>query len=346
MMKHWKMKLSVSLIPIIVISGQLANKEAVVFGSIVNGSSDSSAVTNQEVILYQYIDGQEVKDFTVSTVTNSNGDFFFKGLEASKRYSYYPITVYDGVEYSGVLVIPTPSKLRLQSDILIFESTSSDSTISTIMHHLIIEPGVGSLNVREVLLFANRDNHTYIGNIPTKSGKNIVLRMETPVRANEVQVGGDVMSCCTIVKGNQIFDTMAFKPGTRQAVLSYVLSYDGREANLTKTVEYRTEAFDIFLSDPLRLAGFTTAGNNEENKIISKDQLEESEPFQIRGKKYNRYNIGSLARGSTFSLAISQEDASQNLSALQTDYRWLAPIILILIIVVGYFSNHKRTFEH
>lgn len=318
----------------LVASDVVQHDGGVVFGRAMNSTQDSSVVAGQEVLLYQYIGGKEVLDFRMDTVTDSRGQFVFEGLDVGDQYAYYPLTVFGDVEYRGKKVTPSGSSLRHQSDIVLFEPTYSDSAIRTIMHHIIIEPGAGFLNVREVLFFANRDNHTYVGIKPAGSGKNIVLQIEIPPKATELQLEGDLMSCCVIMNRNNVFDTMPLKPGTRQAILNYVLPYKGKEANLTKTIENPTEAFDIFLLD-LQFGGFTMRTDREGSEIMLLDQFEEPEPFRIRGKKYSRYDVGSLARRTTFTLAIA------NLPAPRGDYRWLAPVILVLIMLAGYFRNRK-----
>lgn len=298
------------------------NNSGVVFGSVLNASQDSAAMAGQEVVLYQYVDGQEVEGARPHAATDDRGRFVFEGLQVGERFAYYPLAVFAGIEFSGALVKSTPAALRQGSDILVFEPTSSDSAISTAMHHLILEPGAGSIAARELFLFANRGNHTYVGNMPSGSKKNIVLRLEVPPNATDLQFGGDLMSCCAVVNGNQIFDTMEFKPGTRQVELNYLLPYQGKETILAKTLGHTTAALDIFLP--------------KDHGVISAAQFGEATPFQIRGKNYLRYHAGNLAKDSILSLMIS------NLPAAPRDYRWRAPVILVLIIATVHALNRWR----
>jgi hypothetical protein len=320
------------LLPVAVWS-QASNKTGIVFGRVLNASQDSIAMAGQEVVLVKYVDDQEVEGARPHTVTDARGRFVFEGLETGGRFAYYPLAALGGIEFSGELVKPTSVATRQQSDVIIFEPTSSDSAISTAMHHLIIEPGTGALAVREIFLFANRGNHTYVGNAPAPSGKKIVLAMETPVNATQLQFGGELMSCCAQVNGNQVFDTMELKPGMRQVVLSYLLPYQEKEASLIKTIAQPTAAFDVFVPAPLHLGRFKVLRSAGESELA---QSKEPEPFQIRDKNYSRHQAANLARGSVLELTIT------NLPAAPRDYRWLAPVILLLLIAAGYAMNRWR----
>ncbi|MFQ6673612.1 MAG: hypothetical protein ACE5GH_02360 [Fidelibacterota bacterium] len=335
-------KLGVGILPFLFLIPWVESPgyQGVISGRVVNATYDSSAVPQQEVLLYKYVNGEEVQDFEKHATTDVRGYFAFDGLAAGERVTYAPRTLYGDVEYGGIpveLLLPSPSQ---KSDIVVFESTTSDSAISTLMHHLIIEPEAKSLLVREVLLFYNSGNRTYVGSKPVASGKNVVLKMEMPPRATELQLGGELMSCCVVVRKNQIFDTMELKPGTRQAVLSYQMPATGKETNLTKSVAYPTKSFDVLLLDS-KLSKLEVSEDGEENGLIPVLQAEKPDSFQIRGRNYARYSMAGLAGGSMFRLGILPEDVSYRSLASHGDYRWLAPVALILVMVIGY-AIHRR----
>ncbi|MFQ6113978.1 MAG: hypothetical protein ACE5NG_07790 [bacterium] len=303
-----------------------------VYGYVFNGSkSDHSkssqkkfGVAGQEVVLYSYIDGQVVEGARPHTVTGSNGRFEFTGLEVGKRFAYYPVAVFEGIEYYGEIVALTPDSVQKRSDVLIFESTHSDSAISAVTHHVIIKPGIGVLGVREVYFFKNRGRHTYVGNTPAgPPDKNIVLTIDVPDNATEMQFGGDLMSCCAVVSGHYIFDTMEFKPGMRQIVLNYLLPYKGKAADLVKEITHHTATMDVFLP--------------QGSGTLSAPQFTAHPAFEIRGLKYQRYRAANLEKGSMLTLAISE------LPATAPDLRWLAPVILVGFIIVVYGAHrwHK-----
>jgi len=316
--------------------GQAIAGSGVVLGTVMNASRDSVAMVGQEVVLYQYVDGQEVEGPRAHTVTDGNGRFVFDELEVSERFSYYPLTVLAGIEFSGEAVQPSPASLRQRSDILVFEPTTSDSAITAAMHHVIVEPGVSAISVRETILFVNRGKYTYVGNTPSASNKNIVLRFAAPQEAEDLQLGGNVMSCCIVVNDNQVFDTMELKPGTRQVVMTYHLPYQGNEIAFTKAIAFPTEMLDIYLPAPLRLSASTIKREGDDGESNPALRFDGPEPFQIRDKNYARYQVTNVAENSRISLAITDLPAAPN------DYRWLAPVALVLVIIIGYVLHHRR----
>jgi len=317
----------------LLLGGQTAENNGIVYGKVINMSKDNAPVPEQEVILYQYKNGQKIEDSRVSTVTDNAGEYVFKALEINEALAYYPITVYAELEYNGALVKPDSSALRQQSNIFVFEPTSSDTAISVSMHHIIIEPGVGVLNVREVYFFTNKSKYTIVGNEQVAPEKKKVLELETPANANELQLGGDLMMCCAVQKENKIFDTMEFKPGSRQVVLSYAVPYDGKRTKLTKEILYPTESFDVFL-DNINLSKFTVQPYDDGTNPAA-IEITDAEPFKIRDKIYNRYLVGKLSPQSVVTLAMV------DLPNKPTDYKIIAPFVLVLIIVVFYFLNRR-----
>ncbi len=319
----------------VVAVGQPELGSGVISGQVTNGSLGDMAVADQEVELHKYINEKEDATFRIAVVTDVKGSFSLEGLDVGDSLMYQPFVVYLGVEYAGTPVMLLPSNFRKKSKIPIFETTTSDSAISVAMYHMIVEPSHGFLNVREVIYFSNTGRYTYVGSVPAGPGKNAVLRLEFPENARELQVEGDLMSCCLVQDRNLIFDTMPFKPGSRTAVASYLLSHKGDDATLTRTVAYPTENLDIFLYDS-HLEELTVSQGSENNTPELINHSGEPEPFEIRGKQYSRYDVGSLERGQALALKIS------NLTAPPSDFRWLAPVVLVSIIVFGYLSNRRR----
>lgn len=319
-------------------SGIAKNAENItgtIYGYVFNASRNNASSQNakffkskngiagQEVVLYSYVDGQSVEGTRPHTVTDEAGRFEFKGLEVGERFGYYPVTVFKDIEYFGEIVTLTPDTLRKRSDVLVYEPTQSDSAISALTHHIIIKPGIGKLSVREVYFFANRGKYTYVGNVPAGApNKKIVLWIDVPDKATEMQYGGDLMSCCAVIKDHHIFDTMEFKPGMRQVVVNYLLPYKGKTASLIKEITHTTYEVDIFLPEG---TGTLTAPN-----------FTAQPPFEIRGHTYQRYRAENLVKGRRVMLAIT------GLPATAPDLRWLAPVVLMGLVISIYGVHRWR----
>ena len=303
----------------------------VVYGVVWNGTRQNPAgeptpLANHEVVLHKYVDGQADPNPRAHTTTDARGRFEFTGLEVGERFAYYPVAVLDGIEYYGALVTVTPDTAKRRSDVHVFETTLSDSSIALAMEHILVEPMAGKLQVKEILVFTNKGRRTVVGSIPSgQPGKNVVLRLEVPQQAIEVQFGGDLMACCAVVNGNQIYDTMEFKPGVRREVLSYLLPYTGKQATLVKKMDYAVAGMDVFLpkgSGTLNAPGFESQGD-----------------FQIRGQRFERYTATGLAQGTVLTLTFAQ------LPAAPRDWRWLPPVALALLLLVGFGMRRRLKSE-
>lgn len=286
---------------------------------------EGNGLAEQDVVLYQYVDGKTAEGVRPHTTTDDRGHFEFTGLKVSPRFTYYPASVINGIEYLGDVISLTSDNPEGHSDVAAFALTQSDSAVTVAMQHVILTPMAGKLHVKEVSVFSNRSRYTYVGHLSAgQPGKNIVLQFEVPENATEVQFGGDLMGCCAVVNGNRIFDTMAFKPGTRREVVSYVVPYDGRETDFIKRLGYDIATVDIFLPEDagtLSAPGFTSQGS-----------------FQIRGQHYQRFTASNLAKGGFMKLTLAQ------LPPAPRDWRRLPPVVLGVLALTGviiYFRNRK-----
>ncbi|MDQ7066366.1 MAG: carboxypeptidase-like regulatory domain-containing protein [candidate division KSB1 bacterium] len=323
-----------ALLPLAATAGK-APQKATLTGKVLNGSRDNQPVAGQEVVLYTLINGKEVNAPRPKTMTDGSGRFVFRNLDIGETLAYYPLTYYGGVEYSGKLVKADSSRSQLESDIILYESTSSDSAITSEMHHVIVEPGNGGvLKVTELYLFSNRGNYTFAGQFPIPNAKEkfVVLQVQVPEEATEVKYGGDLMSCCAVINGNEIIDTMPFKPGRRQIFLSYVLPYSGTSLAFSRPLYHPVKAFDLFFTDPIRLQAFRVqrAGSPEATAVDNR-----TERVQFNGKDYNHFTVRSLDKGSRFELAFA------GLPEAPRDYRWLAPVVLIALIMFVFAARRK-----
>lgn len=301
-------------------------------GRVLNGSRDSTGVGGQEVMLYIIENGRELDTQKPKVRTDAQGRFVFKNLPLKQGRAYYPLTRYEGVEYAGSVVQANPQQPNLKSDIYIFDSTNSDSAISTAMLHLIVLPGNnGMLEVQELYVFANESPYTYAGKVPLpdQPDKFSVLQFELPEGAQNLQLGGDLMSCCTVIEQNQIIDTMPFKPGKRQVSISYHLPYRSRQQELWWRLPYAVTTLNLLIAEPARMEQtFIIAGGDTLH-------LQEEKPIYFKGRTYRHYGAKQVAAQAAFMAAVG------NLPAPPKDYRWLAPVGLLLLIGFTYVLQQK-----
>ncbi len=285
-------------------------------GTDIETEIERTAIAGQEVILQRNINGKPDNSIPSRTVTDSNGRFEFTALETGAEFGYYPRMIFNELEHYGPVVTLTEEVWQKRSDIPAFESTRSDSNVSAAMHHIILTPAGGLLNVKEVIYFTNRGKRTYLGKAPIGQKKtNIVLHIEVPPEAKDLRFGGELMSCCAVVIDNQIYDTMALKPGPRQETITYQLPYDGDHATLSKKLTHPTAMLDVYLPEErgaLTSPGFTAEGG-----------------FNINGQNFQRYTSAELEKEHTLTVHVA------GLPAAAPDLRWLAPIILLVMILAS-----------
>lgn len=175
----------------------------------------------------------------------------------------------------------------------VLEETSTDSFITVLMYHVIVEPIAGGVAIREIILFANNSPFRFA---PGQGGQPSGIRTHIPDNAQNVEMGGDLMKCCAIVEGSNLYDTMEFAPGTKTFIISYTLPYSGSSASIENVISYPTTQLDVFLPEPLRLEWKKTASMTGDEKGV---------PFQISDKTFARYVVDDVARGSTIGWEVT-----------------------------------------
>ena len=222
-------------------------------GKITNGTNGGIVPSELKVFLNVY--KKEGKNITLIssetfTKTNRNGEFIFRELTIKPDIFYEPMVTYKNVKYYGQMVQPTEDKPNVRSDVKIFETTTSDSAIQVIRHHILLLPVKGILNVREIMVMENRSDRTYVGQEPTASGKFRTITFRLPKQAKDIQLGEGVMSCCIEFEKDGFYDTMEFPPGQKQITFDYRLDVDKKEMELVKSITLPTQKLDFIPMEP------------------------------------------------------------------------------------------------
>ncbi len=322
-----KIRLNRIIAGLAVLAVALTARPLTITGSIMNGSQANAPVPQNTVILTKYVAGQKVESFQLSTRSDSTGQFTFQVSRADSQTVYIPVTTFAAVEYSGPgISLPTNGK---SSDIIVYDTTVSDAHIWVPMHHILLEPGIDQLRVKEIMLFENRGKYTYIGTKLPGEAKPKTVQVTTFPGAVNLEPGGDLMSCCAIPGPDRVFDSMEFPPGTRNIVLTYTIPYENKELTWQDTLLYATGNYDVFVAD-----GPVTMAVNRLNQVGS-DSTAQSQVFQIREQKYNRIHLADLNRDDVLSITMT------NLPRQPADIKYLAPVLLALAIIGITYWNRK-----
>lgn len=160
------------------------------------------------------------------------------------------MVTYENASYYGKS-LPIPGKNSTISDnnVTIYEATKSDSDISITVHHYIINPAEGFLNVEEMVQLKNKGDRTYVGSIPAQNGKFVTVNYYLPKDASQVSLGQGLMSCCIFGSGTGFFDTMTILPGTKTITFTYRINSDKKEFSFDKKLSLPTKEFDVLLEN-------------------------------------------------------------------------------------------------
>lgn len=228
---------------------------ATISGSLINGTTDDP-VSGLKVILKRF-EGDQEKELQ-NTLSDPEGNFYFRGLEPSEEHGYIVHTVYNGVEYSSSPVMFKDQKRDIPVEMTVYETTDSDKEISVPMHHVLLQPQEGSLWVRELMIIENKDNRVYVGSQEIAQDKKETLRISLPAQAREFQILKGLMSCCIVELQDGFADTMDIKPGKKELHFQYKIDYKTSSLALSKKINLMTGSLDFFIPN----RGIRASGEN------------------------------------------------------------------------------------
>ncbi len=292
-------------------------------GKIQNGTSGFQVPTNTSVKLSRFIQNQEDTGFGLKTSADGNGYFSFPNVPESPNAYYQPTVFYKGVSYIGEPFTITPENQNGTSNITIYEPTKSDSLVQVSLHHFLIIPAEGYLSIKEVSLLENIGDRTYIGSVPTQSGKFITIRYKLPKDASDINLEDGLMSCCIEPDDGGFYDTMEILPGKKQIVFSYRIKAPEEQLSFTKQVTIPTKEFGVLLY------GSTAklTGNN----------LQEMPPQKFEGVDIKTFTTNNLKAGQQVDITLS------GLSGEPTNWsNYILAIIAAILLLTGIFVYFKQ----
>jgi len=307
------------LLPVTTIAGSIK-------GKVENGTTGFQVPPNIVVELSRYIQNQQDTEFSLKTTTNKTGYFTFNDVPVNSNAYYQPTVQYKGISYTGEAFTISSEKQAVTSDITIYEPTKSASLLQVSMHHFLIDPAKGFLSIKEVLLIENRGDRTYVGSIPTESGKFITVKYKLPKDASNVNLEDGLMSCCVEPGEGGFYDTMEILPGKKQIVFSYRINAPEEQISFTKQVTLPTKEFDLLLyGNAIKLTG---------------TNLQELPPQKFKDVDIKTYTTDNLEAGQQVDITLA------GLSGKPTNWSNLAlaifAVILLLTVTLIYFKQKKN----
>jgi hypothetical protein len=286
-------------------------------GKMINKTTGKT-VPYQEVTLHKYLNQREIGK--ESTKTDGEGKFRFGNLSTGPNYVYNLYSKYREVEYWSRIIAFKGKTTVEDVRLVVYESTSNPKDIKVRLHHIIFDIQGKLLLVKEIFLFYNEGERTYIGKKKAGEEKRITLNFSLPEGFANLRYpqGQGLMPCCVIPTERGFLDTMPVKPGLREVVFTYQLRYDSSKYLFRRLMDYDTDSLDVLLP----AGGVKVSG---QNLSLSPKTV------NIRGKNYlDLKSQGKVRAGTLLSLGLS------NLPAGQGFFKVVAYSLIAALILIGF----------
>ncbi len=299
----------------------------IIEGRLVNGTAGGSSVADQTITLKAYLNDTEKSSAT--TKTDTEGRFTFAGLVTTDtNYSYDVTVTFQEADYTSERLSFKAGELSKSTELIVYDSTTSDQAVKVTAAHTIIYVGQGSLEVIEVFSFSNESDRTYIGSGEiTATGKRRTLRLPLAATAKmtELQYGGELMSCCVVPDKESFWDTMPVLPGSKQVVYSYQVSYSGGEYTYSRGAYSPTASYNFLVQG--------------ESVAVASDQLVTQGPVELEGSQFQNLSGGGFAPDDVLVAQLSGLPKTSNQSALII---WAALALVVLMGGFGFVYRLKQ----
>ena len=289
-------------------------------GIVVNGTEGGSSVANLEITLTTYLDDAEVGATTIGT--DGEGRFTFDGLSTEPGYGYQVTLFYQEAEYYSDWLVFDEEEAAKSVEVIVYDFTTSDETISVETSHTIIYVLEGNLVVKEYFLFVNDSDRTYIG--PTPEGDSGTLWFSLPAESTELQLDLGLMECCIISDEDGFSESMPVLPGYKEVAYSYQIDYDSGTYTMSRAVNYPIADFNLLIQG--------------EGVKVTNSKLTPSEPLDMGGQMYDHLTGNNLVPGDILTTRLSGLPHTDN----QDTVKWAAVALVVLAIGSFFFMRKKR----
>ncbi|MDR5708726.1 MAG: hypothetical protein QN172_03740 [Armatimonadota bacterium] len=215
-----------------------ASKPLLVSGRVVHGET-GRPVGGTEIRVLGMSAGREPQEQVART--DAAGRFAVR-MDPSFR-AYAVQAFYRGVAYTVGPLKPTDGQLEVT--VRVYETTRDPRGLLLARRALLLEPvQEGVLEVREVVVLANRAPRTYVG---SEGG---TVRIALPSGAREVSVQQGMVPLGLDADG-ALVDSLPVTPGLREMVFFYRIPYWTSRIYLTLPVTLPVATLDVFAPEPL-----------------------------------------------------------------------------------------------
>jgi len=245
-MRALSLSIAVAVLAVLATSSAGAPAAGTISGTVANHTGSPHPLAGHPVRLTAYVNGAE-QDWK-ETITDARGRFSFTAPVDPQR-TYVAWLHYKDGEYTSAPVILKTAGQRASVTLRVWEPTSDAGVLRVNVHHIIVEPGEGAVQVAELLVVVNSSNRTYVGGgvgAGADGTRRRSLRFSLPDGARDVQLMDGLYERAVTVNADELSDSVGVKPGTREIAYSYTVPITGRAMALGRRVDYPTERLEVF----------------------------------------------------------------------------------------------------
>ena len=241
-MKGLSLSIVVVVLAVLATSSAAAPAAGTISGTVTNHTGSPRALAGHPVRLTAYVNGAE-QDWR-ETASDARGRFSFT-VPVDPQRTYVAWLHYKDGEYTSSPVVLKTAGQRASVALRVWEPTSDAGVLRVNVHHIIVEPGDGAVQVAELLVVVNNSDRTYVGAAPVE-GRRQTLRLSLPNRARDVQLMDGLIERTVTVGEDELVDSVGVKPGMHEVGYSYAVPITGRTMALGRRVDYPTGRLEVF----------------------------------------------------------------------------------------------------
>jgi hypothetical protein len=249
--------------------------------------------------------------------------FVLSGFDLNQGTRFAVTAEYLSVSYSRVIEQPAEGGGDVMADLVIYETTTDESTISISSDVLtVVGGGSDPFEVIQLQRVKNSSDRTFVGQ--EKEGTRQVLRLPVPTGAFDLLPleGISVDQLATV--GGGIVTGLPVIPGERSASYVYKVRAPGGWS-LSRRVFYPTKQADLLVSPNLQLRS---------------DAFKFEEEVKLQSRSYKRFRGGPFEAGSSITGEIG---TPSGLPGPELAWGLAGGLALIALLGAGAFVVRRRT---
>lgn len=266
----------------------LPKADGVLSGRVINATT-GQPVGNVEVTLHVFQNNTEIDTRTAQAA--SDGSFTFENLSTEHSVLYMLEGRYQDIVYlSDEPGIFTPDTTQTTLDLNVYEPTTSDEAINITQLHYLISFSPNAVNAVQVFVVGNSGNQTYIG----QNGQTFAFSV--PDGANGVVFQNNFDNSRFIQTDTGYVDTEPVVPGREglTIVASYDIPFEGDSLTINLPIPDDTNSLNVLVTN--------------QGATLTSNQVQFVETREAQGSEFSIYRGGSLAKGETLTLQLTNLD--------------------------------------